>query len=512
MNHAELRKIMHDGRWRHLFGCLLLVGVALTGLALAQFRLQLNELERESTDLHRSASQLVGQHDAHLTALSAIAVASAGQRPDLFLEVGAAISRFYPRIEHIYLVPLDPSEAEIGSGPLTPELADGIRRAAGRSRGVPELLPHPARTGHYLLVKRSPNSDAARYALALDIDAAQLAASETAFGTRGNAQARLMLPTGEPLVGDAEATEAHFTRSLDSASQPLVLETRMPLHLSDLLPPGQVLVVVMLVGLVYLAVLVGLRQRARIRTAEHEAELRKFESQLTHAARVNSLGEMASGMAHELTQPLTAILAQLQAGQRLLTRGETGLLGPVFKEAIEQSRRSAAILERLRNWSRPTRGAPETIDLRAVLNNVRALLASEAERKQAAIRIDTPRSAVLVVADQVEMEQVIHNLVRNALEAQDGQQNASVDIRLQVRDRRAVIEIEDNGPGIDESILPTLFAPFTTTRADGTGLGLALSQRLVERAGGEISHVPGQSGAVFRVVMPIAGPAEEAAQ
>ena len=93
--------------WRYIFGGIVVVALGLTGLASVQFRLQLSELEREGSSLKRSASQLVGQHDAHLTALSAIAVASARQRPDLFLEVSGAVSRFYPRIENVYLIPLD---------------------------------------------------------------------------------------------------------------------------------------------------------------------------------------------------------------------------------------------------------------------------------------------------------------------------------------------------------------------------------------------------------------------
>ncbi len=512
MTPEDLRKLFDGTRGRSVMGGIFVFALGLAALAFVQWKIQLDELDRESADLHRRASQLVGQHDAHLTALSAIAVASAGQRPDLFLDVSAAISQFYPRIEAVFLVPLDRTQAGIGSVPLPPGGAEAIRQAARRSTGVPVLMSHPSRPGHYLMIKRSPNSDAARYALALGIDAAQLVSSDAAFWARDNVRVGLSLPGGARLIGPTDAGEMQVSEPLASLSQPLQMEAGVRLGLPDLLPVWQVLGMAALVAIGYGAVLTGLRQRARLRVAEREAELRRVEAQLTHAMRVNSMGEMASGMAHELTQPLTAILAQLQSGQRLLARGDTGRLAAVLEDAVDQTRRGAAILERLRNWSRPRRGRLEAIDLGDVLANVRALLGPEAERLATTLTVVAPGGAVLVEADQVEMEQVIHNLVRNALEALEDQADARVDIALSVAGTDAVIEIADNGPGVDESILPELFAPFTTTREDGTGLGLALSQRLVERAGGEIVHVPGPSGATFRIVLPLARAGQRTAE
>src|SRR5690606_20204798 len=111
-----------------------------------------------------------------------------------------------------------------------------------------------------------------------------------------------------------------------------------------------------------------------------------------------------------------------------------------------------------------------------------------------------------------EMEQVAFNLVRNALDAAGRDGTASVAITLTQEDERIVLEVADNGPGVAAEIRSRLFTPFTTTRADGTGLGLALSQRLVERAGGEIALVDGGPGATFRVVLPRGSSFSEAAQ
>jgi signal transduction histidine kinase len=111
------------------------------------------------------------------------------------------------------------------------------------------------------------------------------------------------------------------------------------------------------------------------------------------------------------------------------------------------------------------------------------------------------------------MEQVVFNLVRNAIEATgDKDGTGRVAIRLQQKKDQTVLEVADNGPGIAEELRPRLFTPFTTTRVDGTGLGLALSQRLVERAGGDITLIDGGPGATFRVVLPRSREFAEAAQ
>ncbi|MEX0303655.1 MAG: sensor histidine kinase [Leisingera sp.] len=473
---AESWKLQTPRRpWKLLLLWVFILGLALSGLAAMQRSAQLGELERESAELLRIASQRAGQHYAHLTALSAIAVASGGQRPDLFLEVAAAISRFYPRITGMQLVPLDPAQEITGTAPLAAGAAGAIRTAAHSSSGLPVLLLHPSRAQHYLLVKRSPNSDQAVYALALAIDAAQLLDSESAFWSLGNTEVRLLLPRGELLAGVPGLNHPQFGQPLESISQPLRLEAAMHFGLRDLLPPGQAALAVLLVSLAYAAGLVALRQRSRVRAAEREAGVRRMEVQLTHAARVNAMGEMASGMAHELTQPLTAILAQAQAGQRLAAQGGSEVLRPVLHDIGVEAKRASAILERLRNWSRPQRGAPADFDLRDAMRNVETLLAAEAQRMGAVLRFSFPEKAIMLRADQVEIEQVLHNIIRNGLEAVEKKTDGKVFVRSSISGGSVSVDVSDNGPGVDEGLLPRLFTPFATTRENGTGLGLVLS-------------------------------------
>jgi len=217
------------------------------------------------------------------------------------------------------------------------------------------------------------------------------------------------------------------------------------------------------------------------------------------------MGEMASGMAHELTQPLTAILAGAQAGRRLLVRNNTEALAGALDDMVDQARRASAILDRLRNWSRPQRRQTAPADLRLSLQNVQTLLASEAVRQNVKVELVMPETPLMAAVDPVEMEQVMFNLLRNAIESfHDDDQDRRVNASLKADGSVAILEIADNGPGVAPELLPRLFTPFTTSRPEGTGLGLALSQRLVERFGGEISYIPQERGALFRVVLPIA--------
>lgn len=463
------------------------------------------ELEQESTLLHSLASQRADQHDAHLTALSAVAVASEGRRHDLFLEVARTIARFYPRIDEVQLVPLDPNAKTVGSDPLDPKTAELIRTTARASDGRIALLPHPQRPDHYIMVKRSPNSDEARYGLMLGINAAKLIGDGGPFWSRPGVAVRLSLPDRHLLLQPAALPEAiRFSKALSSVSQPLVLETGMEIGFADMFPPVQTGLTLLVVSLAYLAGLAALRQRARTRAAEQQATLSALESRLTHASRVNALGEMASGMAHELTQPLTAILAQAQAGRRLLSQGQDATLAPVLEDTVSQARRASAILERFRNWSQPHAAPVAAFDLRQALANVEALLEPDAISRGIQLDFQVPDTSVSVVADPVEIEQVAFNLVRNAFEAlaQQPGDTGRVTVTLSANDTTVVFEVADNGPGVPETLRPRLFTPFVTTRAGGTGLGLALSQRLVERAGGEIALVESDHGATFRVTLP----------
>jgi C4-dicarboxylate-specific signal transduction histidine kinase len=473
-------------------------------ISVLEWRARLAELSDQSTRLHAEASQRVNQHDAHLTALSAIAVAGAQQRPDLFQEVAGAVMRFYPRITGVFLVPIDASAASLESGTRDVDLRPLIRDAVARSSGAPVLVRAQSKPSSYIIVKRSPNTKAARYGLALVIDAAALLGEDRAYWAKAGVMRRLMLPDGTALFDDGPQTQPQFTADLSSGTQPLRLETAITLGVSDILPPDRIILALVVITLGALALRALVRQRARIQAAEKRAELRGLETRLSHASRVNALGEMASGMAHELTQPLTAILAQTQAARHLAARRKTDQLVGVLDEVVGQTRRASAILDRLRNWTRPQEHQPGSVDLRDCVAVAKTLLAAEAAQIGAQLEAHVPTTSVPVLADRVELEQVLFNLLKNALDAvADVDGFRTVVINLTVRDGRALIDVTDTGPGLHPDIRERLFTPFATTRETGTGLGLALSLRLVERANGDLFLVESTGGAHFRVSLPL---------
>ncbi|WP_328823203.1 sensor histidine kinase [Sulfitobacter sediminilitoris] len=492
----------------------LLCILALAALAGFERNARLSELTTESERLHAVASQRADQHDAHLTALSAIAVAGADQRPDLFREVAGAIMRFYPRIVGISLVSLDGEGSALEIGIKEAELGDVIRAAARRSTGAPVLVRYPSARPAYLIVKRSPNSQAARYGLALIVDAAALLDGDSRYWTHVEATRWLALPDGTPLFGVTDDGRApNFSRALSSGTQPLELKTAIRMTATDILPPSRVAIALALIALGGFALRAMGRQRAKIRAAEARAELSGLETRLSHASRVNALGEMASGMAHELTQPLTAILAQAQAARHLAARGDTDRVAGILEDVVGQTRRASAILDRLRTWTRPRERNAEPIDLRECIRVAETLLVGQAADLGARLNLTMPPTPVTVEGDRVELEQVLFNLMRNALDAvaeSAGSRKIAVDAALD--GEMAVIDVSDTGPGIQPDVRDRLFTPFVTTRENGTGLGLALSHRLIERAGGDLTVVEAREGARFRIRLPLARVEREAAE
>jgi C4-dicarboxylate-specific signal transduction histidine kinase len=135
-------------------------------------------------------------------------------------------------------------------------------------------------------------------------------------------------------------------------------------------------------------------------------------------------------------------------------------------------------------------------------------LGPEAERQKIRLSVDLPGEPLIVKADPVELEQVVFNLVRNALDAVSTAYAPQVNVLLMTDHNNAIIEVSDNGPGVDETIRARLFEPFVSKKENGTGLGLALSHRLVEEMGGNIALSNNADRTIFRVQLPLHEPAE----
>lgn len=242
---------------------------------------------------------------------------------------------------------------------------------------------------------------------------------------------------------------------------------------------------------------------------ESEAQLQEVQSELARLARLSELGEMASTLAHELNQPLSAIANYTQGSVRLLSNGGSTVL-PQLKDALEetarQSLRAGEIIRHLREYvSRAeTDRSPE--DTRKLIEEAGtlALVGSREQGVRSVFNFAADTGAVLV--DRIQMQQVLINLMRNAMEAMRESDRRELLVRT-VRDGEShvMIEVADTGPGISDEIAARLFEPFVTSKANGMGIGLSISRRIVEAHGGTLSASRnGEGGATFRIVLPAA--------
>lgn len=247
--------------------------------------------------------------------------------------------------------------------------------------------------------------------------------------------------------------------------------------------------------------------REAAEAASRREALRQHETKLAHALRINSMGEMASGIAHELTQPLTALLSQSQAGRRIAAAN--GLadtpIDSVLAANVLQAKRAADILVRLRAYVGKSAQAAGIHDLCQHVADIVALSRIDLDRRGIALDIDLPAAPALARIDPVEIEQVIHNLIRNAADAveQAGRSDGWVLVSLKHAGANYHITVSDNGTGIPPDILPRLFEPFFSSKPDGMGLGLSLCESIVDRFDGGIYAENGAGGgAIFTVRLP----------
>jgi C4-dicarboxylate-specific signal transduction histidine kinase len=247
-----------------------------------------------------------------------------------------------------------------------------------------------------------------------------------------------------------------------------------------------------------------LHQRTERRRAE---ELLR----LGQVSRLNTLGELAAGMAHELNQPLTAVLANAQAASRLLQDDPPDLVTArtAMTQTAVQARRAADVVGRLRRVvEQPNRSAPlQPIGLEDAVRNALHLLEPEFTRREVTLQLDAPTTPLQVLAEPVALEQIIHNLLMNALQALEKvpPPQRTLAIRLETQRSMGVVTLTDTGVGIPADVLPRIFDPFFTTRASGLGLGLSLCETLANGMGGTLvgaHHAP--RGAVFTLALPLA--------
>jgi len=239
-----------------------------------------------------------------------------------------------------------------------------------------------------------------------------------------------------------------------------------------------------------------------------ETRLQELQSELVHMSRLSAMGEMASALAHELNQPLSAIANYLSGARRLLERAgvDEPRADDALEKAADQALRAGEIIRRLRDFLSRGEGERRVENLPKLVQEACALALVGAKEHSVRVRYALAHDAETVLVDRVQIQQVILNLVRNAIDAMSDHPRREMTIATATADDgMAVVSVTDTGPGVDEVAAAKLFQPFVTTKASGMGVGLSISRTIVEAHGGRIWTEPNPGGgAIFRFTLRLA--------
>jgi two-component system sensor kinase FixL len=238
-----------------------------------------------------------------------------------------------------------------------------------------------------------------------------------------------------------------------------------------------------------------------------EARLQELQTELVHISRLTAMGEMASALAHELNQPLSAIANYMKGSRRLLegrTDEESALIRDAMEKAAEQSLRAGQIIRRLRDFVSRGENERRIESVKKLIEEASALALVGAKEHGVRVRFQIDPGHDLVLVDKVQIQQVLLNLIRNAIEAMEESDRRELMIASRTAGEDMVeVSVADSGPGIAPEIASQLFQPFVTTKRYGMGVGLSISRSIIEGHGGRISVEQNASGGtVFRFTMP----------
>jgi two-component system sensor kinase FixL len=240
-----------------------------------------------------------------------------------------------------------------------------------------------------------------------------------------------------------------------------------------------------------------------------EEHARRLQERLWHVSRLATVGEMASGIAHELNQPLAAIANYAHACDRLLGRPDADLaeVQGALKEIAAQAVRAGDIIRRLRSLARPHVDRREPTEINVLITELTALVRSDAQAHHVQYRLELSDGLPPLEVHRTQVQHVILNLVRNAIEslAETPDKPREIVVRTsRTRDGEVEVSVCDSGPGVSSSVAPHLFDPFWTSKPTGAGLGLAISRTIVAEHGGTLVYRPNVPvGACFVLRVPV---------
>jgi PAS domain S-box-containing protein len=251
------------------------------------------------------------------------------------------------------------------------------------------------------------------------------------------------------------------------------------------------------------------RKRSEQRLRESQEEAQRLQQELSHLARVSTMGELSASLAHELNQPLTAILTNAQVAQRLIAGGNPDLaeLGEILADIVADDQRAGEVVHRVRSLIHKGNVEVKSLDLNSVVWDVVRLVRSEALIQDVKVALELNSLPVLIRGDRIQMQQVLLNLIINGLEAikEAASADAALVVRTKLADKRWVqVTVEDTGVGIPDNALEGIFEPFRTSKTKGMGMGLSICRSIVQAHGGRIwAEAKPERGAVFHLLLPI---------
>ena len=234
-----------------------------------------------------------------------------------------------------------------------------------------------------------------------------------------------------------------------------------------------------------------------------QTDLKATQQQLIQSAKLATIGELSSSINHELNQPIAALSSYLQTTQKMMFKQRYGLVDENLARMSQVIERLIAIVSQFKNFSRKTSQDISHVELGSIINNALVMVAHHVKHHGVTLQYSQPESAINILAEPIQLEQVLVNLLTNAVDALSDTNNPMIKIDI-VRGCGIDIIIKDNGPGIEPHYLNKVFEPFFTTKSlNGLGLGLSISRRIIQSFDGQlcVENDP-EGGAIFKIILP----------